>query len=808
MTAQKKWRFSMACFFILSLILSLSGYQNAAAQAADAPDQTEMNIPADAVYWAGHYYKAFDEMLTPSAAAEKCKAMGGYLATITTRTEYDQVWSLISAKSKGKSAYQLMGIHSGSDGWYWDNGEEFCYTNWAEFYSAYGGNGYHTLRAGCLGWSDSAIAEHPQYSHASNGFGGYFYVEAGSTASSHNMALCNGTLTYTRYAFWGGRTSVSAVGGMVEYNDTDKANGYVCEWGAPVQLKSENIFLNGQTSSNESTVLYPYNGSVRQPRSVDVYYENVKLTLNSDYISEIKPRAQVGTAQVNITGINRYQGLAVKYYYVVPEAPGVPEIEMGANRKERVVKWNSPQYALGYLLEYSTSPDFKYDVHRIKIAETAEDGNNEYTLTGLEGGITYYARIASLGDLNDDNCASGWSGKKQFSWESGLWMTIFSNQNQITDGGHAFLNVENCTEEDVYIGPYRLAAGDNAYIGGRGIKDDSMLELKNSSGGVFINYESVNDKEQEDGVYKDFAWYTIGIKEKDLDTLFNSIKAYGNYSVTSNNCCHFATTAWNAIADEKHKVCSTGMPAILKNHIVNKLGGKIATQLRMDNKNITDILIMDSKGDLVPFVLTNGEYQTAVNSLYVSSYDENRVTLKWDSPRKLIGKDQYNITQVLLECVNETDQSTRIIRLPADSTQTTVRQLTPGAAYAFRLYAESDHTSTKTGIVTGLKSFALRIRTLMKSDASLPASITSIADEAFMNTSFSAAAIPDGTERIGKKAFSGNTHLRQVCIPASVTEISDDAFDGCSDDLILYGVPGSYAESWATLNGYTFCPHE
>ncbi|MBQ3868806.1 MAG: leucine-rich repeat protein [Clostridia bacterium] len=182
--------------------------------------------------------------------------------------------------------------------------------------------------------------------------------------------------------------------------------------------------------------------------------------------------------------------------------------------------------------------------------------------------------------------------------------------------------------------------------------------------------------------------------------------------------------------------------------------------------------------------------------------------MKWDSPRKLIGKDQYNITQVLLECVNETDQSTRIIRLPADSTQTTVRQLTPGAAYAFRLYAESDHMSTKTGIVTGLKSFALRIRTLMKSDASLPASITSIADEAFMNTSFSAAAIPDGTERIGKKAFSGNTHLRQVCIPASVTEISDDAFDGCSDDLILYGVPGSYAESWATLNGYTFCPHE
>ena len=105
--------------FILSLLIApLLKINISKAEEMNIQTQNEMDIPEDAVYWAGHYYKAFDQALTPAAAAAQCEAMGGYLATITTSAEYDQIWSLISAKSKGKSAYQLMGIHKGVDGWY------------------------------------------------------------------------------------------------------------------------------------------------------------------------------------------------------------------------------------------------------------------------------------------------------------------------------------------------------------------------------------------------------------------------------------------------------------------------------------------------------------------------------------------------------------------------------------------------------------------------------------------------------------------------------------------------------------------
>ena len=287
-----------------------------------------------------------------------------------------------------------------------------------------------------------------------------------------------------------------------------------------------------------------------------------------------------------------------------------------------------------------------------------------------------------------------------------LWMTIFSNQH--LDAGHAFLNIENCTNKDVYIGPYKLSAGDNAYISGRGIvfewiKDD--IPVKKSDGGVFINFESVQDRlvksKKGENYYRDFSWYTIGITEGDLEKLYQVMESYGTYSLTNNNCTHFATKAWNAIADDANKVPDTGVPGTLKNSII-KLGGKTATELKLDDKEITDILILDSDGDLMPYSLKTEHYANAINSLKITDRTSTSVSLSWDSLLEEIGRNQYNITRIEIEYTE--GKNSKIKTLPANYCTTTIGGLKPQTEYTFKIYGVSDHLATKAGIVTGMKT--------------------------------------------------------------------------------------------------------
>ena len=324
--------------------------------------------------------------------------------------------------------------------------------------------------------------------------------------------------------------------------------------------------------------------------------------------------------------------------------------------------------------------------------------------------------------------------------DTGLWMTIFSNVNEdvIFDGGHAFLNVENCTDQDVYIGPYILKAQDDVYISGRGVLPDvwNKSQLKMSSGGVFLNTESLYDRaameKKGENYYRNFAWYTVSIKEEDLDTLYSCIKAYGNYGPT-NNCTHFASKTWNRIVDESYKVCETGSPFVLKNYLVDTLGAETATELLIDDKDETAQLIFDSNGDLMPFVLNTVPYSKAIDTLSVQSVNANSVTLKWESPRYEIGRDKYlrntqfNITKLVLEYTRDGASTPVKIGLPPDSTEKTITGLEYGTKYNFHIYGISDHRSTKAGIVTGRKNLRKKCEATTPPGASSKVTCTNVA---------------------------------------------------------------------------------
>ena len=97
---------------------------------------------------------------------------------------------------------------------------------------------------------------------------------------------------------------------------------------------------------------------------------------------------------------------------------------------------------------------------------------------------------------------------------------------------------------------------------------------------------------------------------------------------------------------------------------------------------------------------------------------------------------------------------------------------------------------------------ATLIRSARKLD--LPADLQEIEEGAFEGSiGFGEVMIPDGTGKIGSRAFADCSRLVFVSIPDSVSEISDDAFDGSSNTVILCSAD-SEAEAFAKRNGIPY----
>lgn len=79
-----------------------------------------------------------------------------------------------------------------------------------------------------------------------------------------------------------------------------------------------------------------------------------------------------------------------------------------------------------------------------------------------------------------------------------------------------------------------------------------------------------------------------------------------------------------------------------------------------------------------------------------------------------------------------------------------------------------------------------------------------IESEAFTGCGFGTAYLNNGRlTSIGSRAFANCTNLKRVFMSESTIFIAEDAFEGI-DDLTIYGVKGSYAESYAKQFGIHF----
>ena len=88
----------------------------------------------------------------------------------------------------------------------------------------------------------------------------------------------------------------------------------------------------------------------------------------------------------------------------------------------------------------------------------------------------------------------------------------------------------------------------------------------------------------------------------------------------------------------------------------------------------------------------------------------------------------------------------------------------------------------------------------------LPNALKTIDDEAFAGADMQQIVIPDGTTRIGSRAFAGCGELLLVSIPKDVNSIADDAFEGCDTQYFcIVAEDGSYAAQYAETNGLYHC---
>ncbi len=87
--------------------------------------------------------------------------------------------------------------------------------------------------------------------------------------------------------------------------------------------------------------------------------------------------------------------------------------------------------------------------------------------------------------------------------------------------------------------------------------------------------------------------------------------------------------------------------------------------------------------------------------------------------------------------------------------------------------------------------------------------LMSIGDYAFSQcSSLTDITIPEGVTSIGKYAFENCSKLASIMIPSSVTSIEYNAFYNHNAVLTIYGVSGSYAETYAKKNSITFSAQE
>lgn len=174
---------------------------------------------------------------------------------------------------------------------------------------------------------------------------------------------------------------------------------------------------------------------------------------------------------------------------------------------------------------------------------------------------------------------------------------------------------------------------------------DKMSPIK--SGGVYINWEMVECKNTNT-----FS-ISIDITQQQLNKIAqNSPKesyyhdgrndTFTNYhDAVWHNCTTYSTKIWNLIAPKQYKITDGFLGADAPKWVsekINKMSGHLNAPFVPGRKvSSSDIFYVTKKKELIPVNLKTP-------NLYSTKASQNTVSLKWESSKKWLLNNQYNIT--------------------------------------------------------------------------------------------------------------------------------------------------------------------
>ena len=121
--------------------------------------------------------------------------------------------------------------------------------------------------------------------------------------------------------------------------------------------------------------------------------------------------------------------------------------------------------------------------------------------------------------------------------------------------GHVWMYFENLTDGDLTVGVYTVPAGQGVSVG-------AMGNSRSDGKGIYYNVEAYM-------IHKMGGSGTVGrsmlLTQDQLNTVNATILERNEWSLSSNNCCRFATRVWNSVAD--NKVSYAFLPITVKGRI-------------------------------------------------------------------------------------------------------------------------------------------------------------------------------------------------------------------------------------------------
>ena len=277
-----------------------------------------------------------------------------------------------------------------------------------------------------------------------------------------------------------------------------------------------------------------------------------------------------------------------------------------------------------------------------------------------------------------------------------LKLYIISNHNNIKDGGHAFLELENNTSKSVWIGPYECKSGQSVYIGARGSTAfASWVEADGYPGGVFFDSESYEGNRSK---YKKLARFGRPISSTSLSLIYEKMKGFGRYNLLKNNCADFAVKTWNAVMKKEKQsfIYQIGFTSIVAQNITQpslvrqailKMGGKKLKELPSTSD---DFYAVTPGGHLQVW---NWKKRDKVTGFRAEQVTCTSMKLSWNSVKREIGKNEYNITGYEIRYFPADDisgETKSIIVDGADSTSVVINNLKRNTNYRYVIQAISD----------------------------------------------------------------------------------------------------------------------